>query len=306
MSYRPLELTLISAKDLDKVNLFSKMEVYAIAMIAGDPGSKKKTHTDRDGGRNPNWNATFSFNVMEFDLDRCVLHVVLKAEKAFGDRVIGEVHVPVKELLNGWKKDAGAQFLSYQVRKPSGKAKGALNFSYKFKDPVTVAAPPPTQMAAAAYPSQDTKPPKKAEPVTAYPVTGPSGSYSGYPPQSGNAYPPPHQSGNAYPPPYQHGYGQPAPAGYPPQQAGYGYPGQQSGYGYPPPQQAGYGYPPAQQGGYYPPQQQQQGRKNKFGGAGLGLGAGLLGGALGGMLIGDMVSDAGNYDGGFDDGGFDF
>lgn len=310
MSYRPLELTLISAKDLNKVNLFSKMEVYAVAMIAGDPRSKKKTHSDRDGGRNPNWNATFSFNVMDFDIDRCVLHVLLKTERLLGDREVGEVYVPVRELLDGWNKAVvvddkekknvpSPQFVSYQVRKPSGKAKGTLNLSYKFGDLVTVttATPPPAPMAA-PYPTQDTKSSGQPEPVTAYPATGPSGSYppAGYPPQPGYGYAPPPQAG----------YGYPAPAGYPTQQPGYGYPPQQPGYGYPPPQQTGYGYPP-QQGGYYPPPQ--QGRKNKFGGAGMGLGAGLLGGAIGGMILGDMVSDAAAYDEGYDagfDDGFGF
>ena len=45
------------------------------------------------------------------------------------------------------------KFISYQVRRPSGKPKGELTFSYKFGEKVTVP-----------------KPAKKSEPVMAYPV----------------------------------------------------------------------------------------------------------------------------------------
>ncbi|KAK1291595.1 hypothetical protein QJS10_CPB17g01368 [Acorus calamus] len=286
MAHRTLEITLISAKDLKNVNLFSSMEVYAVVSVSGDPRSKQKTPTDRSGGRNPSWNHTLRFTVDDSPsaVDRLVLHFLLRAERALGDRDIGEVQVPLKELLSDSSSSASggsAKFVSYQVRKPSGKPKGVLNFSYKFGERFSAAVAPPPPPATVAPPTQKHK---HDEPVTAYPA----GSSSGYPPPPG-AYP-------AYPPPPQHaGY-----AGYPPPP--------QAAYGYPPPPPAGYpGYPPppAGYGGYpgYPPVQQPP-RKNKFGGAGMGLGAGLLGGALGGLLIGDMISDSGGYDGGYD-GGFD-
>ncbi|XP_020254828.1 protein SRC2-like [Asparagus officinalis] len=136
MAYVPLEVTLISAKDLANVNVFSKMEVYAVATISSsDTTSKKKTPVDREGSKNPTWNCELEFNVMEYDVERAVLHVVLKSERALGDRDIGEVIVPVCELLEGGdfdKKVPAAQFVSYQVRKNTGKAKGVLNISYKF------------------------------------------------------------------------------------------------------------------------------------------------------------------------------
>uniref|UniRef100_J3M6H0 Uncharacterized protein n=1 Tax=Oryza brachyantha TaxID=4533 RepID=J3M6H0_ORYBR len=50
MACRTLELTLLSASDLRVVNLVSKMEVYAVVYLAGDPrarqrvGSSKTTH----------------------------------------------------------------------------------------------------------------------------------------------------------------------------------------------------------------------------------------------------------------------
>ncbi|XP_058082332.1 uncharacterized protein LOC131230422 [Magnolia sinica] len=293
MEYRPLDLTIISAKDIKDVNLFSKMDVYAIVTLSNDPRSKQKTPVDRDGGKNPTWNFQMKFSVPDLPNGQPpVLHIQLRSDRSLGDRDIGEVHVPIKELLDTAASSKGegpsrVHFVSYQVRKPSGKPKGVLNFSFKFGEKVSapITAVPPTAAA------------KVNEPVTAYPAAaGPSG----YPPP-GAAYPPP---AAAYPPPaaaypMQAGYGYgghppPPPAGY-----GYGYPPPPSGYGAPPP--PGYGYPP--QPMVAPPQQP----KKKFGMGGMGLGAGLLGGALGGLLIGDMISDSNGYDGGFDDGGgFDF
>jgi len=131
MAYRPLEVTVISAKDLSNVNLFSKMEVYAVAMITGQERSKKKTPVDKEGGKNPTWNTALKFTVQEYDLPSAVLHIVLKAERALGDREIGEVRVPLRELLDGWTRAASgslsggdddkrlappAQFVSYQVK----------------------------------------------------------------------------------------------------------------------------------------------------------------------------------------------
>ncbi|KAG6531380.1 protein SRC2-like [Zingiber officinale] len=273
MAYRPLEITLISAKGLKDVNLITKMAVYAIVSLSSDSRARLRTPPDREGGRHPTWNSTLRFTVpADADLARTdFFRILLRTERALGDRDVGEVRVPLSELLSG----AGdgprpVQFLSYQVRKTtSGKPKGVLNFSYKLGERIGApAAPaPPTGYPpqTTTYPHPPQPAPKADEPVMAYPV---GTSYG--------AYPPP------YPPPV--GYQQPHPYG------------QQRPYGQPP---AGYGYGTAQP---QPP------RKNRMG---LGLGAGLLGGALGGLLIGDMVSDAAaydtGYDAGFDDGGsFDF
>jgi len=277
MEQRTLEITLVGAKDLKQVNLISKMDVYAVVSISGGHANAQlRSPVDSVGNRNPNWNFPMKFTVdaAAAEQNRLTLVFKLRCQRALGDRDIGEVHVPVKELLDGAGDGKHIQFVRYQVRKPSGKPKGELNFSYKFGEKTAA---------------------KADEPVTAYPAGHPvAGSSSAYPPPYAAA-----GSGGSYPPP----------AGYPPQQpmAGYGYPPPQPGYGYPQqppppgygPPQPGYGYQP-QQGYGYPPAQKP--KKNKMG---MGLGAGLLGGALGGLLIGDMISDAGDYDGGGYDGGFD-
>ncbi|TKY54140.1 xyloglucan glycosyltransferase 12 [Spatholobus suberectus] len=269
MEHRTLELNLASAKDLKDVNLFSKMDVYAVVSLSGN--QKIKTPVDRNGGTNPTWNFPMKFAIDELlaRQNRLTLEIKLRCERSLAaDKDVGQVHVPLRELLDQTGDGKSFQHVSYQVRKPSGKPKGALNFSYKFEEKL---AAPPTAPTAPAVP--------KAEPVTAYPAPTAGSTSSLYP----SVYSPP-------PPKYAAGYGNPPPP--PPPQTGYGYPPQagyayapQASYGYAP--QAGYGYPP--QAGYgYPPPQVQRPAKNNFG---MGLGAGLLGGALGGLLIGDMISD---------------
>lgn len=300
MEYRTLEINVMSGKDLNKVNFITKMDVYVVVLISGtnDRSNQKiKTPVDHDGDNNPTWNFPIKFTIDEKAAAQNRLHLVfkLRCQRALGDKDIGEVEVPLKELLESTNSTVSKQFVSYQIRKPSGKPKGQLTFSYQFSDKITGS-------------SVDAK---IDQPVTAYPAVNPTpmvGSTSVYPP-------PPQGPSGPYPPPPAYAYGgsgptPPAPAGYPPPAAaaagayGYGYPPATapSYSGYPPPPQ--YGYPPPPQGYGYPPVQGPPKKNNNFG---LGLGAGLLGGALGGMLIGDAISDVGGYDGGFGDiGGFDF
>ncbi|XWS57515.1 hypothetical protein CRYUN_Cryun09bG0180800 [Craigia yunnanensis] len=285
MEFRPLEINVISAKDLKDVNLFTKMDVYAVVSINGDHRTTQITPLDKDCGSNPKWNYTVKFTIDEAAAHQNHLNLVfcLKSDRMLGDKDIGTVQVPIKELLdqnNGNEKVE--QKVSYNVRLPNGKPKGVLNFSYKFGEKFNKPVPQPPVPGAEAMYVVD----KHGEkPVMAYPPpsTGYPGPSSGHPPPV--AYPPP--------PHGMAGYPYPPPAGsYPP----YGYPQAPApGYGYP-------GYPP--HGGYgYPPVQKPQ--KPKKSGMGAGLGLGLAGGLLGGMLIGDMVGDA--YEDGIEDGlDFDF
>ncbi|CAK7340667.1 unnamed protein product [Dovyalis caffra] len=302
MECRPLEITVTSAKDLKDVNVFGKMDVYCIVSIKGDPyksKQKQQTHVHKDSGPNPLWNFPMKFTIDEAasQQNRLKIKFKLRAERMMGDKDVGVVVVPVKELLDA--KDRKG-LLSYAVKTPAGKMKGTLNFSFslgeKFNAPASAKAKKMEEHVA-AYPAMGyhAAEKKKGEPVTAYPAMG----YQAAPyPGSSSAYaaPPPYAAGDKhqapYPYPYQyqyppqppqHGYG-----GYPPA-PGHGYPS------YPP--QAGYG-------GYPPVMQPQKPKKSGKGNMALGLGAGLLGG----LLVGDMISDVGEmaaYDDGFD-GGFDF
>ncbi|KAM0029672.1 putative C2 domain-containing protein [Helianthus debilis subsp. tardiflorus] len=112
-----LELTIISAKDLYNVNIFAKMNVYAVVYITGNQDQKQKTHADEDGDSNPTWNHRMKFTIDESAAlqNRLTLVVKIKAVGMFGDKDVGEVHVPVKELLDGdYTGTRPLQFVCYQ------------------------------------------------------------------------------------------------------------------------------------------------------------------------------------------------
>ncbi|KAK6911570.1 C2 domain [Dillenia turbinata] len=291
MEFRSLDITVISAKDLKNVNLLSTMDVYVMVAVSGDPRTAKRTQVDKDGGQNPKWNESMKFVIEESGLqsNRVSLVFQIKSDRAMGDKDIGQVQVPLKEIFDF--KDEKPKLVTHNVITPSGKSKGTLDFSFLFGE------------------KYESNVPKSVdEPVMAYPAH--AGSSAGYAGQPGLYAPPAH--GYAYPapcPPPPHGYSQPSP--YPPPPQGYGAP-----YGYPPAQQPGYppvqgyGYPPqyAGQYGYAPPvvaPAQKTKKKKKHGGMGMGLAAGLLGG----LVLGDMVEDAAEmaaYDAALDTGDFDF
>ncbi|RZC44333.1 hypothetical protein C5167_037280 [Papaver somniferum] len=218
MAYRRLEVTIISARDIKDVNLFTEMDVYVLASIGGDPSTQKKTPVHYCGGKNPCWDFTTSFSLDESlaKHNRLVLILQLKSKKRIGaDRHVGVVHVPVKDLLD----NPGTKFVSYQVRIKNAAHVPESSPAYRMGEPVM--AYPAVVCSSVPYP--------------------PSGSGVPYQAQGG-PYPPP----SVGYPTAGYGNGQPQPPiGHPPQQLGYGYPPQQQpGYGYPP--QGGHGGHPQQ------------------------------------------------------------
>ncbi|KAL4570516.1 hypothetical protein LXL04_026172 [Taraxacum kok-saghyz] len=65
--------------------------------------SETETHVDKDGDSNPTWNYQMKFKIDESAAlqNRLTLVVKIKTEGMFGDKDLGEVHVPIKELLEG-------------------------------------------------------------------------------------------------------------------------------------------------------------------------------------------------------------
>ncbi|GMH28413.1 hypothetical protein Nepgr_030256 [Nepenthes gracilis] len=148
MSPRTLEVTVLSANDLEKASFFSKMDLYAVVSLDGDcTSAKHETPIDRHGGTNPTWNSSVIFSIDELAAQQGRLTVVFRIlrRRALGDRLVGVVHAPVMNLLRNADANAAAagsgvgqsaQLVTYQVRKPSGMPKGVLHFSYKFGDAV--------------------------------------------------------------------------------------------------------------------------------------------------------------------------
>ncbi|XP_003559819.1 protein SRC2 [Brachypodium distachyon] len=139
MAYRVLEVTLQSAKDLRKVNLMTRMEVYAVATISGDPITRQCTPPDPYGGRNPTWNATLRFAIPpdSSSASSGCLHVLLRTARSLGDRDVGEVIVPLSDILHSSATGSphgsnSPQSASYQVRKVHrAEARGVLHLSYR-------------------------------------------------------------------------------------------------------------------------------------------------------------------------------
>ncbi|XP_058752218.1 protein SRC2-like [Vicia villosa] len=218
MEYKTLQLNLASAKDLNNVNLLSKMQVYAIVSISGDPANKQKTKTplDREGGTNPAWNfsAKLTFNELLARQNRLTLEINLRCSGSLAvDKDVGSVQVPLSELVKQTGDGKTFQHVSYQVRKPNGKPKGSFNFSYKINEPVNhnhkvelepvmVTGYPSPAMGSnsAPYPIVYPPPPTQPQYPDGYTYPSPSPLYGEYqqtpveyfyPPQNGYVYPPP-------------------------------------------------------------------------------------------------------------------
>lgn len=205
MEYRSLDLTIISAKGLKNVNLFAKMKVFAMASLSSDPRAKKRTPVDKEGGKNPTWTSSMEFSIPTSNPSNLFLHIQLKCRCFLGHCLVGDVHVPVKDLLLADGKPA--HFVSYQVRKPSGKPQGVLSLSYKLWDQVALPGPTSGQPLPDYHPSMGPVPSVGG----AYPYPSVYPSCYGGPPQSFvYGYPPtvPRGYGDVYPPmqqAYAHG-----------------------------------------------------------------------------------------------------
>ncbi|CAN8253890.1 unnamed protein product [Cochlearia groenlandica] len=140
---RSLEIKLTSAKGLMKV---SKMDVFVAVKLSGDPKfsdhTEQRTQVARDCGTSPRW----INDVMKFSIDqtlaqanRLVVTFKIKCEQRGGDKDIGEVHVPVKELLDHLGNDkTGQRYVTYKIKKPNGEQRGDISFTYSITGQVVV------------------------------------------------------------------------------------------------------------------------------------------------------------------------
>ncbi|GMH28410.1 hypothetical protein Nepgr_030253 [Nepenthes gracilis] len=75
MASRTLELTVLSANDLKKARLFSKMDLYVVVFLDGDcTAAKHETPIDRHGGTSPTWNSSVKFTINEPHMERKLLY----------------------------------------------------------------------------------------------------------------------------------------------------------------------------------------------------------------------------------------
>lgn len=145
-----LELKVMFCKDVKGFNFFQKLLVYAQASIVSDDIEKKvkqpqqqRTPTDKEGDANPEWKHEMQFDLKEIafnDCDHIFLLFELKHEGVmFGDKTIGEVKVPLKDLILEF--NGVSRFVEYEVRNAEGKPNGVLTFSYKVNGNGTFVGP---------------------------------------------------------------------------------------------------------------------------------------------------------------------
>ncbi|CAN6176601.1 unnamed protein product [Urochloa humidicola] len=282
MAYRVLEMSLLSAKDLKRVNLISRMEVYAVVTLSGDPLTRQCTQPDRYGGRHPSWNTSFRFNVPPTAATATgCLHVLLRTERAMGDRDVGEVIVPLADILAGAAGDPGPrppQLASYQVRKVHRwEPRGVLHVSYRLGPVVAPQAPKADEMAAAAaffgYPVA--RPFYAPLPYAYLPAAVP------HPQAAGSGHDDATMAAVHTPPPISSSAGAPV--------STYSLPAA----AYPQANAAGHAVlPPATNG-------KDGGGDGKSLDFGVGLGAGLVSGAISGIMAADMMSEVAAYNYGY-------
>ncbi|XBI89282.1 hypothetical protein VPH35_027128 [Triticum aestivum] len=163
MAHRVLELTLVSASNLPSVNLFSGMQVYAVASVYGDPRTRQRTLTVHDGETDLTWNHTIWFAVSPTAAaaGRAYLHVLLRTERyftgsfGFGDRDVGEVFVLVTDLLASACAAGGGtpwRCASYPVRKAlSSRHHGMLSIAYHLGPVVVTPLEPDCQAVMPSF-----------------------------------------------------------------------------------------------------------------------------------------------------------
>ncbi|KAI7726418.1 hypothetical protein M8C21_027356 [Ambrosia artemisiifolia] len=133
-SYRPLDITVISATGLNHFLFFLRMRVYVVvSLLNGNSVVEKKTHASN--GRNPKWNHRIKFPIEEKAIHTTTLLFVLRQQRVCGDRDIGEVSIPVSELLES-NPSGSEHVVDYQVQSMRGTSIGTFTFSHQFREKV--------------------------------------------------------------------------------------------------------------------------------------------------------------------------
>ncbi|XP_021852260.1 protein SRC2 [Spinacia oleracea] len=129
-----LEMKVMWCKGLSAFNFFQKLTVYAAVSISTkkdsleltqDQKQEQKTPVDDDGDGNPEWNHPIKFDLRPLHRinpgfeDLCLLFELRNHGQLFGYRTIGDVRVPLTELIQSVGIEI-PRFVSYEVRSPQG------------------------------------------------------------------------------------------------------------------------------------------------------------------------------------------
>jgi hypothetical protein len=207
--YGTLVLHIHYAEHLMDVQTFGKQDPYVVVKCGKN---KFKTPVCANGGRTPNWEVSYCFNLNGKD---DVMHFKVKDREVTKDRKIARADIPLRQLIepngrksvnlvatNNFSKHAGVLWVSTTFTHGAGgyskhdkHAKGSVTSSYPVSAGYTVGhAPPPT--SSSQYPGTVYQQPPQQQHHHAY--APPAGQH--YP----GAAPPPMAVGHSPYPPYPH------------------------------------------------------------------------------------------------------
>ncbi|KAF8412711.1 hypothetical protein HHK36_000680 [Tetracentron sinense] len=136
-----IEVNLISAQELKKVGMGTKMQTYAVTWI--DPESKLTSRIDTIGHENPTWNDKFVFAINGETLGNMnsALVIEIYCVRYFCmDKLVGTVRILLDNLIGGsnrYYEGIRGTFMAFQVRRPSGEPQGILNIGVIILDGVS-------------------------------------------------------------------------------------------------------------------------------------------------------------------------
>ncbi|KNA16743.1 hypothetical protein SOVF_085720 [Spinacia oleracea] len=154
-----LEMKVMWCKGLSAFNFFQKLTVYAAVSISTkkdsleltqDQKQEQKTPVDDDGDGNPEWNHPIKFDLRPLHRinpgfeDLCLLFELRNHGQLFGYRTIGDVRVPLTELIQSVGIEI-PRFVSYEVRSPQDSGRIQYpNLEEHASPPVVLSATTPT------------------------------------------------------------------------------------------------------------------------------------------------------------------
>ncbi|KAH6832835.1 hypothetical protein C2S53_006082 [Perilla frutescens var. hirtella] len=138
MEGREFRVTLVSAQNLPDIRSHGHMKVYAEVSLNGILETTTKSNVDEQGETNPMWSFVAGYTISEaaMQLPGVNLMVKLLCKRTIGDKLIGEVKIPLKNLFDTTHESADQEkILSYDVK---GTPNGVLNISYSFGQKMAV------------------------------------------------------------------------------------------------------------------------------------------------------------------------
>ncbi|KAJ0561080.1 putative C2 domain-containing protein [Helianthus annuus] len=116
------------------------MMAQFVVCIGGNHEMEKRTLVDWHGQTNPAWNYTMKYSISEQWLQHhgTMLVIKLYCKRKLGDRYIGEVHQPLKQLYDYAYPLGGSAVVRFPVQIGSAESQGQLCFSYRFGEKVAI------------------------------------------------------------------------------------------------------------------------------------------------------------------------